>query len=129
MKELSRQASPGLRPSDDSLAPARPALDGPSPAANSFRHFPSGGSPTPVGEEPVPRDEMLTKEELAAKLRVAVRTIENWQHCGYLPFIKVANVVMFYWPAVLAHLQTHFAGTPGGGHQGGQKAEILKAEN
>jgi len=57
---------------------------------------------------------MLTKEELAAKLKVAVRTIENWQHEGYLPFIKVAKVVMFYWPTVLAHLQTHFSVSPRG---------------
>lgn len=59
-------------------------------------------------------DVMLTKEELAAKLKVAIRTIENWQHEGYLPFIKVANVVMFYWPTVLAHLQTHFSVSPRG---------------
>ena len=66
----------------------------------------------PMGEG---QDVMLTKEELAAKLKVATRTIENWQHEGYLPFIKVANVVMFYWPTVLTHLQTHFAVTPCGG--------------
>ena len=61
-----------------------------------------------------PADVMLTKEELAAKLKVALRTIENWQHAGYLPFIKVANVVMFYWPTVLTHLQTHFSVSPRG---------------
>ena len=104
------------RPASDTHLSRPPASLSPTAAAKG----------TPPGEG---QDVMLTKEELAAKLRVAVRTIENWQHCGYLPFIKVANVVMFYWPAVLAHLQTHFAGTPGGGHQGGQKAEILKAEN
>ena len=61
-----------------------------------------------------PADVMLTKEELAAKLKVSVRCIENWQHAGYLPFIKVANIVMFYWPTVLTHLQTHFAVSPRG---------------
>ena len=59
-----------------------------------------------------PADVMLTKEELAAKLKVSVRSIENWQHAGYLPFIKVANVVMFYWPTVLTHLQTHYSVSP-----------------
>jgi hypothetical protein len=65
----------------------------------------------PMGEG---QDVMLSKEELAAKLKVSVRTIENWQHEGYLPFIKVANVVMFYWPTVVAHLQTHFSVSPRG---------------
>ena len=61
-----------------------------------------------------PADVMLNKKELAPKLKVSVRTIENWQHEGYLPFIKVANVVMFYWPTVVAHLQTHFSVSPRG---------------
>lgn len=61
-----------------------------------------------------PADVMLSKKELAPKLKVSVRTIENWQHEGYLPFIKIANVVMFYWPTVLAHLQTHFSVSPRG---------------
>ena len=53
-------------------------------------------------------EEMLTKLELAAKLRVRLRTIENWQRRGYLPFIKISNVVRFHWPGVLAHLKTNF---------------------
>ena len=40
--------NPSPRPSD-SLAPARSALDGPSPPANSFRRFPSGSSPLRKG--------------------------------------------------------------------------------
>ena len=63
-----------------------------------------------MGEEPVPRDEMLTKEELAAKLKVSLRSIENWQHAGYLPFFKVANVVRFHWPDIVAHLKANFSG-------------------
>ena len=55
-----------------------------------------------------PRDEMLTKEELAAKLKVTVRCIENWQRAGYLPFLKISSVVLFHWPDVLAHLKTNF---------------------
>jgi DNA mismatch endonuclease (patch repair protein) len=45
----SRQPSPGLRPPSDSLAPARSARKGPSPAVNSFRRFPSSSSPVPTG--------------------------------------------------------------------------------
>ncbi len=53
-------------------------------------------------------DEMLTKKELAAKLKVTLRTIENWQRAGHLPFIKVSSVVLFHWPEILEHLQTNF---------------------
>jgi excisionase family DNA binding protein len=53
-------------------------------------------------------DEMLTRSELAAKLRVHLRTIENWQRDGYLPFIKIGNTVWFHWPDVLQHFKTHF---------------------
>ena len=59
-------------------------------------------------------DEVLTKEELAAKLKVAVRTIENWQHDGFLPFLKISNVVLFHWPTVLAHLLANFGVAPRG---------------
>ena len=31
----------------------------------------------------VAQDEMLTKRELAAKLKVTIRTIENWQRDGF----------------------------------------------
>lgn len=53
-------------------------------------------------------DEMLTKKELAAKLKVTVRTVENWQREGYLPFIKVSTVVLFDWAEVRENLHTNF---------------------
>jgi len=56
----------------------------------------------------VPADEMLTKEELAARLKVAVRTLENWQHDGLIPFLKISNVILFYWPDVVKHLQKNY---------------------
>lgn len=62
-----------------------------------------------------PADVMLSKKELAPKLGVSVRTIENWQHKRYLPFLKIDNVVIFHWPTVLAHLLTHFSVAPCGG--------------
>ena len=72
------------------------------------------------GSEPTspvdPRDEMLTKEELAAKLKVTLRCIENWQRAGHLPFIKISSVVLFHWPDVVAHLKTNFTNNkPTGG--------------
>jgi excisionase family DNA binding protein len=51
---------------------------------------------------------MLTKEELAAKLKVTVRTVENWQHAGHLPYVKIACMVRFHWPEVVEHLKANF---------------------
>lgn len=53
-------------------------------------------------------DEMLTKEEIAPRLKVSVRTIEQWQHDGQLPFLKLGQVVLFYWPEVVRHLTANF---------------------
>ena len=55
-----------------------------------------------------PGDEMLNKKELAVKLKVTVRTIENWQADGLLPYLKISSVVLFHWPDVLEHLKKNF---------------------
>lgn len=65
----------------------------------------AAGQPSTFGDS---RDAMLTKKELAAKLKVTLRTIENWQRQGHLPFIKISSVVLFHWPDVLEHLNTYF---------------------
>ena len=53
-------------------------------------------------------DEMLTKDEVAARLKVSVRTIEQWQHDGCLPFLKLGQVILFHWPSVVKHLIEKF---------------------
>jgi hypothetical protein len=53
----------------------------------------------------IAQDEMLTKRELAAKPKVTVRTIENWQHDGFLTYVKIPSVVLFHWPEVLEQLK------------------------
>jgi len=59
------------------------------------------------------QDEMLTKQEMAARFKVSVRTIENWLNDGFLPRIRITTrVVRFYWPAVVAHLLKN-SGRPG----------------
>jgi len=55
-----------------------------------------------------PADEMLNKEELAARLKMTVRSVENWQKRGILPFIKAGKIVLFYWPDVVEHLKANF---------------------
>ena len=43
----------------------------------------------------VATDEMLTKEELAPRMKVSVRTIEQWQHDGIIPYLKLGQVLLF----------------------------------
>lgn len=50
----------------------------------------------------------LTKQEVARRLKKTVRTIENWQARGIIPFIKAGRSVLFNWPDVQAHLQRNF---------------------
>ena len=69
-----------------------------------MRDLTSNSQPTVDGGQ----DVMLTKMELAAKLKVTVRTVENWQHDGFLPGVKIANVVRFHWPDVVEHLKANF---------------------
>ena len=64
----------------------------------------SNSQPTVDGGQ----DVMLTKMELAAKLKVTVRTVENWQRDGFLPGVKIASVVRFHWPEVVEHLKANF---------------------
>lgn len=53
-------------------------------------------------------DAFFTRKEVAVKLKVTPRTIDNWQRDGILPVIKIATVVLFYWPMVVNHLIAHF---------------------
>ena len=82
-EQLSQRPSPGLR-----SAEARPA-----------------NSPAPASEG---HDEMLTKKELAARLKVSVRTVEQWQHDGHLPYLRISGVLLFHWPAVVTALTEKF---------------------
>jgi hypothetical protein len=54
-----------------------------------------------------PPDDMLTKKELAGRLKLTVRTIENWQRRGVLPFLKIRKVVLFHWPDVVERLKAN----------------------
>ena len=51
-------------------------------------------------------DNLLNKWELAAKLKVGKRTVDNWMKTRRLPFIKLEKTVRFRWPDVLEKLQS-----------------------
>jgi hypothetical protein len=80
---------------------------------------PSTSKPTAAKKESAPAmppppvksaasDELLTKLELARKFKTSTRTVEEWQQHAALPFIKIGNIVRFYWPDVITHLRTHY---------------------
>lgn len=50
----------------------------------------------------------ITKEEVARRLKKTIRTVENWQRRGFLPFIKAGRSVLFKWSDCEAHLQKNF---------------------
>lgn len=52
-------------------------------------------------------DCLLTKKELAKKLKKSVRSIENWMKLRYLPYIKIGHSVLFRWRDVVEALD-HF---------------------
>lgn len=53
-------------------------------------------------------DEVLTKKTLAPRLHITVRTLENWQRRGVIPYIKVGKVCIFVWGDVLEALRANF---------------------
>jgi excisionase family DNA binding protein len=60
-------------------------------------------------------DYLLTKLDLAERLRVKPRTVDNWMVEGRLPFLKLGKTVRFFWPAVKESLLRFDVG--GGGHR------------
>jgi excisionase family DNA binding protein len=57
------------------------------------------------GSEP---EGYITKEEVAKRLKKTVRTVENWQARGIIPFVKAGRSVLFKWTDVESHLQSNF---------------------
>jgi len=53
-------------------------------------------------------DENAYQERAGARLKVTIRTIENWQREGFLPYIKISSVVLFHWPEIIEHLKANF---------------------
>ena len=51
------------------------------------------------------RDELLKKWQLAKKLNLSQRTIENFMHRGWLPYVRIGRSVRFDLADVLATLK------------------------
>ena len=50
-------------------------------------------------------DEVLEKLEIAKRLKISTRTLDQWMSAGRVPFLKIGKTVRFRWADVLAHLQ------------------------
>ena len=51
-------------------------------------------------------DTLLTKSELAPRIRRSVRTVDSWMRQGKLPYLKIGKTVLFRWPDVLEKLNS-----------------------
>lgn len=56
-----------------------------------------------------PTDEFLTKRELAERLKVSVRTLENWVARGLIRQAKIGHTVRFRWSDVVERIGSHTA--------------------
>jgi hypothetical protein len=74
------------------------------PAASCPASAPTGDLRPPVAED----QGLISKQEVARRLKKATRTVERWQRCGVIPYIKCGRAVYYNWPAVVAHLDKHF---------------------
>lgn len=50
--------------------------------------------------------ELITKSELAKKLRVTARTIDNWTSQGIIERIKIGRVSRYDWAEVISQLKS-----------------------
>ncbi len=51
-------------------------------------------------------DALLTKRELAARLRKSTRTTDDWMREGKLPYLKIGKTVLFRWADVIEKLNS-----------------------
>jgi len=56
-------------------------------------------------DRPEACSELLTKAELAKRLKVTTRTIDSWRERGVITAYKILSQVRFDWNSVLAELE------------------------
>ena len=76
------------------------------------------GAPTHTKNGELPQgveNSILTKAELAPRLRIQPRTLDDWMARGLVPYMKIGHAVRFDWHAVQARLAS-FTVNGGGVH-------------
>lgn len=49
-------------------------------------------------------NKLLTVKEIAKRLGVKKSTIYHWSHIGYIPTVKLGNLIRFRWSSILKWL-------------------------
>ena len=65
-------------------------------------------SAEPVPLEAESADGLLTKNQVALRVGVSIRTIESWMAKKLIPYIKIRKTVRFNWPDVERALKRGF---------------------
>ena len=65
----------------------------------------SNSTANPPHQTETASDEILDKRELASRLKISTRTLDQWMRAGRVVFLKIGKTVRFRWGDVLAHLQ------------------------
>jgi len=50
-------------------------------------------------------EKLLTPQELADKLGVKTSTIYHWSHIGFIPRVKLGNLLRFRWGSICKWLE------------------------
>jgi excisionase family DNA binding protein len=50
-------------------------------------------------------DELLTKQELASRIKLSIRSVDEWMRLGRIPYLKCGKAVRFRWSDIIAHLE------------------------
>ena len=50
-------------------------------------------------------EQLLTPKELAEKLGVKTSTIYHWSHIGFIPRVKLGNLLRFKWSSITKWLE------------------------
>jgi excisionase family DNA binding protein len=62
----------------------------------------------PVLSKPEGHDFVLTKTQLAERLNISIRTLENWMEQRLIPYVKPTRSVRFIWQDVEQALRRNF---------------------
>jgi excisionase family DNA binding protein len=61
----------------------------------------------PVTQPDTSVEGLLTKFDIAERLKVAPRTVDSWMKKGKIPFLKIGKSCRYRWPDVLDKLNAY----------------------
>jgi excisionase family DNA binding protein len=61
----------------------------------------------PGTQRDISAEGLLTKFDIAERLKVAPRTVDSWMKKGKIPFLKIGKSCRYRWPDVLDKLNAY----------------------